>query len=61
MNAQAKAPADGVNQSGDITHAAIDATHLIAACALSTGASGTFGIWTAAKMPMVAQKGRYAF
>lgn len=60
MNAPIKAPADGVNQSGATFHAAKVATYLIADCARSTRASGTFCIWIAAKMPLAEQKGRYA-
>jgi hypothetical protein len=60
MNAQVKAPADGVNQAGATIHAANFATYLIAACALSTLASGLFCIWNAVKMPLAAQEGKHA-
>ena len=60
MNAQVKAPADGVNQPGVTFHAANDATHLIAAYARSTWASGLFCIWNTAKMPLAALAGSHA-
>ena len=60
MTVQAETRSEHVGQPGFTSKPATVATHLIASCARSTGASALFCIWNAAKMLLAAQEGKHA-